>query len=366
MASSSHVTTIRRKASEHSVRTLPNAAAVGEGRKIVIVTTIRDRHEYEKEELSKLNNRFVTYIDSVKQLESLNKHVQIELQELQRLWGFDSTRLRQEYEPLMDKARQTMEAAVITKAQREIEMKRAEFDTFHYKHVHDGIEQWWNADQAKMSTLKSTLKANQIEIETQLVSNLVLCVAEQLQLVLAESKNDIDKYRADIKQLNVEFLRLLDELDLEIAARVKSEYGQQIIKQEIQFFSLIYEQEINELNLLASSTTTIDSAAFYKLELERAIREIRHDFEYLSQVQRQELLEYYRMKSEELVKQAQRYKQTQMKSIHEVRGVSATQQTILEMKQLLNTLQGEYNTQLTIIDELETKLETLRRGKRKN
>ncbi|CAF1056649.1 unnamed protein product [Didymodactylos carnosus] len=164
MASSSHVTTIRRKASEHSVRTLPNAAAVGEGRKIVIVTTIRDRHEYEKEELSKLNNRFVTYIDSVKQLESLNKHVQIELQELQRLWGFDSTRLRQEYEPLMDKARQTMEAAVITKAQREIEMKRAEFDTFHYKHVHDGIEQWWNADQAKMSTLKSTLKANQIEI----------------------------------------------------------------------------------------------------------------------------------------------------------------------------------------------------------
>ncbi|CAF4556028.1 unnamed protein product, partial [Didymodactylos carnosus] len=181
-----------------------------------------------------------------------------------------------------------------------------------------------------------------------------------LRVVLTESKTDIDKYRGDIKQLHAEFLRLLDELDVETTARVRIENEKQTIEEQIKFFALVHEQEINELNLLTSGSITIDSTTFYKQELERCIREIRQDFEHLSQVQRQELQEYYRMKAEELAQQAQRHKQTQMESSYEVRDVSSLRQGIMESKQVLTGLQSEYNAQLTTMSELEAKLETLR------
>ncbi|CAF4490823.1 unnamed protein product [Didymodactylos carnosus] len=348
MTSPPRYTTVRHTVLEQDMRALPNSAALSEDGRFLVINTIRGQHEYEKEELSKLNNRFMTYIGRVKQLESINKHVQVQLDELRRLWGLDSTRSRHEYDPLLDKARQTMEMAVISKIQSEIQMRRSEFDMFNHKRLYGDIQQWRNADQAKMNLLESTLKENQAEIE-------------HLRVVLTESKTDIDKYRADIKQLQAEFLRLLDELDLQTTARVRIENEKQTIEEQIRFLSLVHEQEINELNLLASGSITIDSTTFYKQELERCIREIRQDFEHLSQVQRQELQEYYRMKAEELVQQAQRHKQTQMESSYEVRDVSMLPQGIMESKQVLTNLQSEYNAQLTTMSELEAKLETLRR-----
>ncbi|CAF1657409.1 unnamed protein product, partial [Didymodactylos carnosus] len=126
MSSPTRVTTIRRTVVEQGRRTLPNTAVLDDGGKIMVIATVRGQHEYEKEELSKLNDRFLDYITRVRQLESINKRVQVELDDLRRLWGFDSSRVRQEYEAQIDKIRHSMETAVVTKAQSEIVMNRAE------------------------------------------------------------------------------------------------------------------------------------------------------------------------------------------------------------------------------------------------
>ncbi|CAF1632477.1 unnamed protein product, partial [Didymodactylos carnosus] len=121
---------------------------------------------------------------------------------------------------------------------------------------------------------------------------------------------------------------------------------------------------MNELRLLVSGSIIIDSTTFYKQELERCIREIRQDFDQLSRVQRQELQDYYRIKSEQLVYQAKRQKETLMENVVEIRDVSTIRQGIVETKQQLTTLQSEYNAKLAILSDLETRMETQRRESR--
>lgn len=327
---------------EHGVRPVSDSSK-GEA-----LALMREQRDHEKQELIQLNDRFSSYLDRVKYLEQTNKQLQTTLDQLRSKWGLDSDRFKSQYEPTLNELRKTIDLATIEKAQAEIRAKRAEFDLVYYKRLADDVNQWTNQDKAKVNSLQSTLEENQREFE-------------HLQRLMTDAMSDIEKYRNEMKHLYEEISRLLVELDQETMGRIKIENEKQTLEEQIPFLSAIHEQEMNELRHLSSPNIGIDPTTFYKNELQRAIREIRNDFENLSRSQRSELEEYYRIKTDEIVQQAQKQKQQQTTALHNQENSSQLRTSITETKKEMFDLQQDYNNYLQKMSELESKLESLKR-----
>ncbi|CAF1162837.1 unnamed protein product [Adineta steineri] len=334
--------TIRRTV-EHGIRQVSDNHGKGEA-----LALMREQRDHEKQELIQLNDRFSSYLDRVKYLEQTNKQLQNTLDQLRSKWGLDSDRFKSQYEPQLNDLRKKIDLATVEKAKAEIRAKRGEFDLLYYKKLADDISQWTNQDKSKINSLQSTLEENQRELE-------------HLQRLMGDSMSDIEKYRNEMKHLYEEISRLLIELDQETMARIKIENEKQTLEEQIPFLSAIHEQEMNELRNLSSPNIGIDPTTFYKNELQRAIREIRNDFENLSRSQRSELEEYYRIKTDEIIQQAQKQKQQQTNQLSNQENSNQIRISINETKKEMFDLQQDYNNYLQSMSELESKLETLKR-----
>lgn len=338
-------TRIIRRTVEHGIRQASDGNSTNKGEALALM---KEQRDHEKQELIQLNDRFANYLDRVKYLEQTNKQLQNTLDQLRSKWGFDSDRFKNQYEPQLNDLRSSIDLATVEKAKAEIRSKRAEYDLLFYKKLADEANQWTQQDKLKINSLESTIDENQRELE-------------HLQRLMQDLLNDIEKYRNEMKHLYEEISRLLIELDQETLARIKIENEKQTLEEQIPFLSAIHEQEMNELRNLSSPNIGIDPTTFYKNELQRAIREIRNDFENLSKSQRSELEEYYRIKTDEIIQQAQKQKQQQNNQLLNQENSNQIRISINETKKEMFDLQQDYNNHLQQMSQLESRLETLKR-----
>lgn len=336
--------TIRRVV-EHGIRPVGIGSDLGKGEALALM---REQRDHEKQELMQLNDRFSSYLDRVKYLEQTNKQLQHTLDQLRSKWGLDSNHFKSQYEPTLNDLRKTMDSATNERSKAEMKWKRADFDIQFYKRLVDDVHQWTNQDKIKINSLQSTLEENQREFD-------------HLQRLMSDAMSDIEKYRNEMKHLYEEISRLLVELDQETMSRIKIENEKQTLEEQIPFLSAIHEQEMNELRNLSSPNIGIDPTTFYKNELQRAIREIRNDFENLSRSQRSELEEYYRIKTDEIIQQAEKQKQEQQKQNLNPENSTQLKISINEAKKDILDLQQNYQKYLQTMSLLEANLENLKR-----
>lgn len=336
--------TIRRVV-EHGIRPVGLAGDLGKGEALALM---REQRDHEKQELMQLNDRFSSYLDRVKYLEQTNKQLQQTLDQLRSKWGLDSDQFKSKYEPTLNDLRKTMDSATNERSKAEMKWKRADFDIQFYKRLVDDVHQWTNQDKMKINSLQSTLEENQREFD-------------HLQRLMSDAISDIEKYRNEMKHLYEEISRLLTELDHETMSRIKIENEKQTLEEQIPFLSAIHEQEMNELRNLSSPNIGIDPTTFYKNELQRAIREIRNDFENLSRSQRSELEEYYRIKTDEIIQQAEKQKQEQQKQNLNPENSTQLKISINEAKKDILDLQQNYQKYSQTMSLLEANLENLKR-----
>lgn len=258
--------------------------------KALAVAAIKQKRDQEKQVLNQLNDRFAKYIDRVKFLEAQNKKLLAELEELRQRWGEESRLIRERYEPELLEARATIDDTTREKAISEIRAKRSEYEAANFKRQYDDALNLIQADKNKMANLEYLLQENQVELDL-------------LRRQMHDAESDIDKYKKEVLRLNEDLQRLLSDLDQETLKRVKLENEKQTLEEQIPFLNAIHEQEMAELRSLQAGSH-IDPAQFYRHELERAIRDIRSDFEDLSEQQKRELEEWYRIKTEEITQQA--------------------------------------------------------------
>jgi chromosome segregation ATPase len=258
--------------------------------KALAVAAIKQKRDHEKQVLHQLNDRFAKYIDRVKFLEGQNKKLLAELEELRQRWGEESRMIRDRYEPELLEARATIDDTTREKAIAEIKAKRSEYEATNFKRQYDDALNQVQGDKNKMANLQYLLQENQVELDL-------------LRRQMHDAECDIDKYRKEVHRLNEDLQRLLADLDQETLRRVRLENEKQTLEEQIPFLNAIHEQEMAELRSLQAGSH-IDPAQFYRHELERAIRDIRSDFEDLNEQQRRELEEWYKIKTEEITQQA--------------------------------------------------------------
>ena len=315
--------------------------------KALAVAAIKQKRDQEKQELVRLNERFAAYIERVKFLEGQNKKLLADLDDLRQKWGDESKQIKERFEPELLDARAKIDDITRDKAKSEIKAKRSEYDASNFKRQYDEAVNLINADKNKMMNLEYLLQENNAELDL-------------LKRQMADSENDIEKYRKEINNLNMDLQNLLDELDQVTLNRVRLENEKQTLEEQIPFLNAVHEQEIAELKSLQAGAH-IDPAQFYRHELERAIRDIRGDFEQLNETQKRELEEWYKIKTEEI--QQQVAKRDALDSSLNVKSESAQtlKSSFNDTQKEMNDLK-QHNANLILrLNQLEEELEQVRR-----
>lgn len=315
--------------------------------KALAVAAIKQKRDQEKQVLNQLNDRFAKYIDRVKFLEGQNKKLLAELEELRQHWGEQSRQIKERYEPELLEARATIDDTTREKAVSEIRAKRSEYEVANFKRQYDDALNLIQADKNKMANLEYLWQENQVELDL-------------LRRQMHDAESDIEKYKKEVVRLNEDLQRLLSDLDQETLKRVKLENEKQTLEEQIPFLNAIHEQEMAELRSMQAGSH-IDPAQFYRHELERAIRDIRGDFEDLSEQQKRELEEWYKIKTEEITQQAA--KREALEALVNVKSDSSA-----NLKSAFSDSQREYNDlkQLNAdlimrLSQLEEELDNVRR-----
>lgn len=349
MANSGEVK-IKRTTIERGVRSV-NGSGDDSGdfsmNKTMAVAAMRQKRDQEKQTLHMLNDRFAKYIDRVKFLEGQNKKLLAELEEMRHNWGEESRIIREKYEPELAEARILIDDTTKEKAAAEIKAKRAEYELLNFKRLYDEHLYINQADRAKISNLEYLYQENQAELDL-------------LNRQMTDASLDIQKYKNEIARLSEDLKRLLEDLDQETLRRIKLENEKQTLEEQIPFMNAIHEQEMAELRLLTQGSH-VDPTQFYRHELERAIRDIRSDFDDLSQQQKRDLEEWFKVKTEEIVQQVA--KRDALDSLtNKTESPQALKSTLTESHRELIDLKQMNNDMAVRLSQLEEELDQKRRN----
>lgn len=304
---------------------------------------MNDKREHEKQELQVLNVRFSSYVERVRALEAMNRKLLAGIEDLKSKWGFDSSKIKDEMEPELLRVRESIDEVTRLKAIAEIKAKRAESDALQFRHLMDLAMDSFNSDKNKIQNLERLMENTKQD-------------AEYLKGQLHDINEQIAKYVDEQRRLFDQLSQLKDDLDKETIDRVARQNEVQTLEEQISFLKAVHEQEVSELSRL-QTIVGFDPAQFYRTELERAIRDIRGDFEQLNSEQKRELEEWYRIKTEEVEKEVAKEREFQRVSNT---GLSAEESANMKLAHTNSQLEyielqrrhGELGARLRELEEL--------------
>jgi chromosome segregation ATPase len=310
-----------------------------------VIRELHDKREHEKEELQVLNERFSSYVERVRSLEAMNRKLLADIEDLKGKWGFDSSKIKDQMEPELLKFRELIDEITRLKAAAEIKAKRAETDALQFRHLMDLAMDSFNTDKNKMQNLERLLDNTRQD-------------SEYLKGQLHDINEQIAKYVDEQKRLMEQLKQLKDDLDKETIDRVARQNEVQTLEEQISFLKAVHEQEVSELSRL-QTIVGFDPAQFYRTELERAIRDIRGDFEQLNHEQKRELEEWYKIKTEEVEKDAIKEREYIRVSVPGMNAEDASnlKQTHTDSQREYAELQKKHSELSMNLRELEERLE---------
>lgn len=310
-----------------------------------VIREMNDKREHEKQELQVLNQRFSSYVERVRALEAMNRKLLADIDDLKSKWGFDSGKIKDQMEPELLRYRELIDEITRLKAIAEIKAKRAESDALQFKNLMDLAMDSFNTDKTKIMNLERILDNSRQD-------------GDYLKSQLHDINEQIGKYLDEQRRLSEQLRNLKDDLDKETIDRVARQNEVQTLEEQIAFLKAVHEQEVSELSRL-QTIVGFDPAQFYRTELERAIRDIRGDFEQLNQEQKRELEEWYRIKTEEVEKEVAKEREFQ-RIAHT--GLSVEESNMLKQSHLdaqrdYVELQRRHGELMAKLRELEERLE---------
>ncbi|CAF1297885.1 unnamed protein product [Adineta ricciae] len=257
-----------------------------------VTDNLREQHQREKQELAELNDRFRGYLDRVKVLENKNSKLTTQLEDITKTWGTASQAIVSQYSGSLDRLRQEVNESMLGEADLQTRLRRSHYDIDNYRSLIHDETLWNNRQEEKREQLKLEYEHSCVELTA--LQRSFKQVEEQLKILLQQRED----YLQEINQLNeLSYKATLDRIKLDLQV--------QTLREEIPFLNDIHTHLISEFEQL-KPTNGIDTQLFYRQELEKAIRDIRRDFDTLHSAQRKEMEDYYKVKIEEIQNNAKK------------------------------------------------------------
>ena len=246
-----------------------------------------DHSNVEKNELTKLNEKFSCYVDKVKRLENENIKLMGDIGNAQAHWGDETRQIREHYEPNLFDVRTKIDDVANLKTIADVRTKRCQYENNEFQRRLGDNLKLSNADKTRIKNLE-------VELAQTKEKN------ELMKKSIDDELAEIEKYRTNRDDTWSQLVELLDKLDDELYRRISVEYNNQTLREHIEFIKEINEKELLEMSQLSDALPFSDQMEFYKEQLKKVIGNIRKDYEQLHMEQTRELEEWMKLKSEEL------------------------------------------------------------------
>lgn len=323
------------------------------------IIKLKNNSDTDKSELQRLNLQLETYLENVRVLEQLNKTLIGEVDKAKEAFApklFD----RSEFDPQLNKLRVKLEE----ESNECVKFKaRIEESENLIQHIGQRIKFYQSdvqADRQKIAGLENQLA----DINSQrdyLVrsSNLAEESITREKQRIAQAENDLEN--------------LIKKLKQDRSKNKQIEFEMQTLNDELAFLKAVFQEELNDMRLKvnASGLTSSDLTNFYKNELVTAIRQIRQDFNTMSD---QQLADYKDHKENELKlaiqqNEKERLKEQELRSKNEA-NKDLELQSVNELRTTLDGNKKDMNKLNTDFSQLSMRLaqleDALRLSKNKN
>ncbi|CAG9532921.1 unnamed protein product [Cercopithifilaria johnstoni] len=256
-------------------------------------STIRDSREREKKEMSDLNDRLATYIEKVRFLEAQNRKLAADLDLLRGKWGKDTFNIKQMYEGEISDARKLINETVKQRDELEKQIHKMQDELTDHRKKYEEALRSYDTDHKKIDDM--FLLLSQIESEINALRRRITELEEEVMRIKKENQQSLG-----------ELQRTRTDVDQETLNRIDHQNQVQTLLEEVDFIRRVHEQEIRELQCLAARDTTPENREFFKNELASAIRDIRAEYDQITNVNRTDMESWYRLKVQEIQTQSAR------------------------------------------------------------
>lgn len=240
----------------------------------------------EKVELQHLNDRLAAYIDRVRQLESENSRLNLQIRTTQETTTREITNVKSVYEKELSDVRKVLDETAKEKAklQLAVDKWRNEAEELQIKLA--------KKEKELASTEKQLKSAEVLHQELQRRMNQLLPENRKLEAQLKEAENEKNK----LEQL---LATLKKDLEDETLLRVDLENRLQSAKEELSFRESIHEREVNETRQMKEvEVSEINSQLRenYEQKLADTLKELREQYEMQMRINRDEIETIYETK----------------------------------------------------------------------
>ncbi|XP_075152657.1 lamin [Haematobia irritans] len=296
----------------------------------------------EKAELQNLNDRLAAYIDRVRNLETENARLSIEVQTTRDTITRESTNIKSMYENELGDARRLLDDTAREKAKLEIDIKRL----------------WEENEELKARLDKKTKECSIAEGNARMYESRATDLSAKYSAANADRKKAVD----DLNELQKELDRLRKQLDEarkhledETLARVDLENNIQSLREELTFKDQIHSQEINETRSRRQvEISEIDGRLCeqYEAKLQQSLQELREQYEGQMRANRDEIEMLYEQKIKNLQAAANRNSGAASSAIDELRATRTRIDTLNSRISELESTNAALNARIRDLEQL--------------
>lgn len=281
----------------------------------------------EKRQLAELNDRFAEYIGKIRYLEAVNRKLTRDLDNIRNKKGIGMQRIQE----------------IIAREKREAEdtLKRMDDDIRSGQGKRQEAEGRLKQAEQRLANAQRPEQINGAKDHLRQLREKILDLEKKIELIrkaIADNDEEIALYNAELQRIRADVANLISEIANEATQKQMLMAEKAVLEQELKALETAHKFDVDQLRSKVA-IANVDPAPFFESELASAIREIRKQFEAITDQQQQQLQNYYQAKVSAMIEYHQPKEPAQ--SQWQTEKIREITRSITDVRGRVNALQME-------------------------
>ena len=281
----------------------------------------------EKRQLAELNDRFAEYIGKIRYLEAVNRKISRDLDNIRNKKGVGLQRINE----------------IISREKREAldTLKRMDGDVRSGQGKQQEAQARRKQAEQHLTNIQRPDQINGVKSQLKQLREKIIGLEKEIELVrkiINDNDNEISLYNAELQRIRADISNLISEIANEATQKQLLMAEKAVLEQELKALDTAHKFDVEQLRSKVA-IANVDPAPFFESELTLAIRDIRKQFENITDQQQQQLQNYYQAKVTTMIEYHQ--PKQPIESQWQTEKIREISRSISDMRGRVNSLQME-------------------------